>query len=275
MKKLFILLCILIFITSCSCENNNNLIPGDIVLDKDINFYIAIHHEPGGNPQTTDYPEEYWSSLISLVELADQYNQKLSLEMNPQWATYILEDNVRLDLLRSWEANGHGIGLHHHGPHQNHWNGYTYQEEFMISDKYIGSIDEMMDLMKQLPASEEILFACVGDQDFFDYPSEIPYATNGGSEGVEDLISIPTGVEFENANPLQISFALYGNEGNVAVSFEELYEALETADDNEFVGIVFHVYDYQETPVNYNILFEKLNNDGYHAENIIDLFENY
>ena len=40
MKKLFILLCILIFITSCSCENNNNLIPGDIVLDKDINYRL-------------------------------------------------------------------------------------------------------------------------------------------------------------------------------------------------------------------------------------------
>ena len=123
--------------------------------DKDLvqnpSAFIAVHMESGGGGQY--YPARNWQTLIELVNSADKYNQKLTLQFNPNWATYILQDRSKIDLLRSWEENGHEIALHHHGPTHTDWNGYTNNQKYINNPKYKGTIAEMMSLVTQLPAS--------------------------------------------------------------------------------------------------------------------------
>ena len=78
--------------------------------------FVAIHLEPGSDARTTERPAQYWQTLVNLIETADEHNVTLTLMFNPQWATHILANQTKLDLLRSWEAEGHEIAAHHHSP---------------------------------------------------------------------------------------------------------------------------------------------------------------
>lgn len=216
--------------------------------------------EPGNYPNTTEQPEKYWDALVDLVELADQHNLKLNLMFNPQWGTYVLEDDSRLNLVQEWEANGHELGVHHHGPQRGSWNGYTNQEDYIDNLKYLGSIEDMMDILNQLPASGQMVAGVISnDEDKkYDFPENFIYSIDGGVNSVDDLISTPEPCDLNNQNLICVSHAIYGTGGEVAVTLEEVDLALRVATPEEVVGIVFHANNFEDTPIPYVILFEYL-----------------
>ncbi len=219
--------------------------------------FVSIHMEPGSNPSTTDYPALHWTDLVNLIALADNYNVKLSLVFNPQWATYILSDEEKLTLLRSWEANGHEIGLHHHGPHHGGWNGYTDQEEYTGDFKYIGTIKDMMDLVNQLPASGEVLTAGIGAEEDteYDWPEGIIYETDGGAEGVADILSNPTKNTYNGHTVISLKHAQY-QVGKMSLSLEEIESYLQEPQTEKYMGVVFHEKNYAENPEKIEELFQ-------------------
>ncbi|MBD3193235.1 MAG: hypothetical protein GF308_21555 [Candidatus Heimdallarchaeota archaeon] len=243
-----------------------------------ITMFIAIHCEPGSFPKTTDYPEQYWLDLKEMIINANQSNVKLTLLFNPQWATYILNDSARLQMVRNWEANGHEIGLHHHGAHMNSWNGYTDQAAYQSNPKYIGSIDEMMLLMNQLPLSGEIKTACVGTEEDIDsdFPYSVPYRTYGGSDKMEHLWSSPELTPFNNHDVLSLTHSRFSSESaEINIDHAELKEFIKDKHKNEVIGLVWHVFDYDNHPQEYNELFQYVTEKGILTATVVELMESY
>ena len=270
MKRRMIFLVLFIFIlTSCSTETEE---PSSSTPD----IFIAVHLESGANPKTTLYPEKYWPALVELVEVADKSNIKLTLEFNPQWGTYILEDSEKVDLLRSWEAAGHEIAVHHHGPHHGSWNGYTNQEEYKDDSEYIGSIEEMMDILNQLPSDGNLYTGAISkeeDKDL-DWPEGIIYSTEGGANGEEDLLSLPTVFSYNGIEGLNLQHATYAI-GKTDVSLSQIADALENAKEEEVLGIVFHVHDFEEKPKIIQTLFELFESKNAEVKTVKDIFSSF
>ena len=118
---------------------------------------FVVHLEPGAlprDPETglphTARAEAYFETLLSLVELADEQDHKLTLLFTPQWAHYVslpvctlpsqgeeaytYQGSIPADcaeLIHQIEAHGHEIGLHHHplgAPAP--WDGFTSEESW-------------------------------------------------------------------------------------------------------------------------------------------------
>lgn len=236
--------------------------------------FISIHMEPGSNPSTTAYPELHWSDLVSLIALADEYDVKLSLVFNPQWATYILDDEEKLAVLRSWEAAGHEIGLHHHGPHHGSWNGYTDQEEYKDDLKYIGSVEDMMNLLNQLPASGQILVAGIGGEEDvdFDWPDGVIYETDGGADGAADILSNPTKNVYNGHRVISLRHAQY-QVGKMSLSLKEIASYLEEQQSEEYMGIIFHEKNYAENPAKIEQLFQLFQDYDVEVKTVQDILK--
>ena len=267
-----------ILLTSCTLEQEIFLKVDDVNLTTDeidfnSNLLIIIHMEPGNFPDTTEQPGEYWDELVDLVELANQHNLKLNLMFNPQWGTYILEEEERLNLVREWESDGHVLGVHHHGPQMGAWNGYTNQENYIYNSKYLGTIEDMMGILNQLPVSGQMLVGVISNDDDknYDFPENFIYSLDGGINSFEDLMSTPEPCTYNNQDLICISHAIYGTGGEVAVSLEEIELALTVANEDQVVGIVFHANNFGDAPIPYVILFEYLNKLDIESVAISDL----
>ena len=129
-------------------KDNPNLCPRDCKNISLKEVFIVLHMEDGEN---NSYPSENFPRLDSLVNEADKYDIKLTLEFNPSWADFFLSHPSQLQRLRGWEVNGHEIALHHHGPSRPDWNGYTNDQNYMNDPAYKGSVKDMIDIIKQLP----------------------------------------------------------------------------------------------------------------------------
>ena len=211
--------------------------------------FVAAHMEVG----PPIYMNNMWPVLADLVELADVNDFKLTLEFNPQWASYILADNSRLQLLRSWESRGHEIALHHHGPTKStYWNGYTNREDMKTDPRYLGSINEMMQLMRKLPLSGNILTGGCSDEDT-DWPLGVRFDTDGGANRF-DLLSKPADKIWNEVPVKQLRYRMYATEGDDA-TLDEIESAYSFAKRGDIMGIVFHVDDYAKRPAEIQALF--------------------
>lgn len=110
--------------------------------------FLAIHFEVGGHTKSLEYQKTLWPAAIDLVALADQYKANLTLQFNPQWAEYILQDRNNFNLLKQWQKQSHEVGLHHHGYDHGDWNGYTNRPGKEDDPRFRGKIEDMMELMR-------------------------------------------------------------------------------------------------------------------------------
>ncbi len=240
-------------------------------------LFIAIHCEPGTLPQSVDYPEQYWLDLRAMIIEADIHDIKLTLLFNPQWATYILNDTNRLTMVRNWDANGHEIGLHHHGAHMNNWNGYTNQADYQTGPKYLGTISDMMTLMNQLPASGQINTACVAtDEDIdYDFPLDVPFRTFGGSDKLGHLWSTPETSTYNEQTVLGVSHARFADIlSEVNIDLDE-FKGLVVQNQEEVMGLVWHVFNYADNPSAFISLFEYLDDEGIDTWTVSEIMESY
>lgn len=257
----------------------DGLTPGkeaDLDIEQTQDLFITVHCEPGSDPHSTGYQQLHWPALVDLVESAESHGHVLNIWMNPQWVSYILADSGRTNLVRSWVADGHELGIHHHGPHQGNWNGYTNQSEFSNSTEYIGTMDDAMKLYEQL-LGEPPVAGTITDKDIaYDFPVGMPYHTSGGSDKEEHLYSTPETVTNNGQTYQNLTHARFGAERNaVNLDTDELELVLKNYDGNEIVGIVFHTFEYDENPASFDEMFVMLEERGISAQNVPDLIEQY
>jgi hypothetical protein len=266
LKKKLILFLFVILLASCSVENPKPLNTA----------FVVIHLEPGEDATTTAYPEQYWPTLVSLVEKANEYNIKLTLLFNPQWGTYILQDPEKLELLRFWEANGHEIGVHHHGPsYGKNWDGYTNQQQYKSDPEYLGDMDDFMNLMNQLPASGKVLTGGIAAEEDkpYDWPEGIIYSTEGVS--FEDLINQPAEIEVNNHKATQLTHAAYYAVGKQDVTLKQIASATESSSSGDVMGIVFHERNYGQHKKEIEDLFKYFQENNIQVKAVKEILSNY
>jgi len=177
--------------------------------------------------------------LVVFVALADQYGHKLTLEFQPQWAEYALTHPNALAQLRSWEANGHEIAVHHHGVSHPAWDGYTNAPGYQNRPEYRGTMENAMALLNQLTANGPPLTGDMTDEET-NWPPTLIYATGGlGMQG-GSLTSTPTTVTYHGVTATQVSNRSFVLDKGLDATLEELQAAVQAAAPGKIVGIVTH-----------------------------------
>ena len=206
--------------------------------------FVAVHMEAQDNNGDLAYQRRYWPTLGRLVRFADRHGVKLTLQFNPQWATYILSDTSRLQVLRRWEGNGHEIALHHHGPGHDDWNGYTNDTSMHNDPKYQGTVAEMMALVRQLPASGRIWNGGITNEST-DWPRSVPFDTDGGP-AASDLVSRPQIVTYRGRRVVQLRYRQYATRAAAAAPLSEVQTGWASTTRGQVLGVIFHVHDFAQ-----------------------------
>lgn len=276
MRKTTITLFIIVAILLSGCAVTKPVSKTDASTD----FFIAVHLDPvmeDGEQSTTLRPERYWDSVVDLIETADDYDQKLTLLMNPQWGLYILDNSDRLELVRSWEKNGHEIGVHYHGPEmRSKWSGFSNRSVYFSDSRFQGTTEDLMNIMTQIPISGVISTCTVNDADAnYEFPQKVKYSTDGGLYGVSDLISAPERIILNGTSVLQVNHAKYGEGDSDSVSLNDIKNAIESVSTDEVIGIVFHDKAFGSNPTPYLELFEYLQSINIQTQTIDAILESY
>ena len=74
--------------------------------------FLAVHFEI--IPKDSEAADK-WQNMVTMVELANQYNTPLTIMFWPGSARYALDSPERIAQVREWQAQGHEIGLHNQG----------------------------------------------------------------------------------------------------------------------------------------------------------------
>jgi hypothetical protein len=210
--------------------------------------------------------------LSEFVNLANQYNIRLTLLFTPQWAEMISRDKEKLGILNSWERQGHEIGGHHHGPTVCPWDGYTNlditSQEFKIrqnrvpcpafvraKERYLGNMNDYMNLLSKLGTIKTITMS---DEDV-DWPEGALYAAGG--RRLEGAISNPKIVNFSGHEMYKLTSApLEPRKSTVTgiiITIDELKREYLSEKEGIF-GVGAHEVSYRDNPDLYRQWFEFL-----------------
>jgi len=324
MRKLIVFYFVLISATFIS-----NVFAEDRGGKKPFATFVMIHLEAGGdskfkifqdilkkelkseyviNNRSLAYQKALWPTVIKLIQLADKYDFKLSLALNPQWAEYILNDDQKIEYIRKWVHNGHELAFHHHGINQIDWNGYSNrsinnyfrnkEDRFtkkLDSDSYRGSAKQGFDQLKQLASkidqSYKVQTGCITDT-AVDKPHEVSILTKGSTVFEKDFISKPEVIRLPNGQKiywlnhyqLRSNFNTvktpnsYSEKQNLQKSKKELKKIKNNyskARHDEIVGIVFHLFDYYRAPQLYTSLFKYLDSKYQRVKTIRTVLKQY
>ena len=215
----------------------DEVVEENVIDEQTTGVVINVHIEPTSNPKET---LEHWRTVQSIVELSDDYEMKLSLHFSPSVAKFVAGSAENLDLVRSWEANGHEIAAHHHDPSHVEWDGYTNNTSRIGSRDYKGTVDELLEIVTALTADGEILVGS-GTKDGEEWPEGVIYGSAGGSPpSYEDLVGPAYQQTMGETEVTFVTKAPFGV-GMISASsnatYEHIAEALEFVRDDEYLGL--------------------------------------
>ena len=262
--------------------NKNSEIEPDKVIDttsdKDLYegtvVHVGVHTEIQEDPTSLDYPEKYWPSLLSIVELADDYGVKLTIKFIPQTAEYILQDNEKLSIVRNWEKYGHELGFHHHGLSHKYWDGYTnaYNEIPKKSlSKYLGTMDDAINIVNQLPISGEVLTAGITDEET-DWVEGILYETEGFSDSDSSLLSEP---HITSEGSIELYSRPYATGKAPDVNLEDIEKSLLDVPEGYYLGITINDDGYDEHKGEVEDLFKFIQENNIKTNTIKETLSSY
>jgi hypothetical protein len=232
-----------------------------------------------------EWQERHWPHLITLVEMADKYDAKLTLEFNPQWAEYILADESRLELTKEWQDNGHEIALHYHTIWHQDWCGYTNRDdgEYTAHPGYRGAVPQMMELLNKLASPEKVVTSCIGTNEWsakrpiegevpvdeVDFPDQIIYDMGGYTDG----LMVP--YEFMYAGEKRWHLRhhyLFAKRGHLEASKEEFESATRP---DEVMGVVIHEFNVPQGPDLIEEWFKFVSEHGFRIRTVSDIMSEY
>ncbi|GAB4270402.1 MAG: hypothetical protein Kow0080_14830 [Candidatus Promineifilaceae bacterium] len=237
--------------------------------------FIAFHLEVSRGPRI----KTLWPKLEQFMALADQYGVKVTLQFSAPWADYVYKSGL-LDTVYAWEANGHEIALHHHGPTHKFFDGYTNNPDAIRTDGwyatdygYLGSMDDLMTFMAPL-SQKDITSAGMSDEET-DWPAGVLYfATDSGeTPSKDDLLSTPVETTHNGYPVVEIYNAGYliGHLGDAAVDLNDIEHALQTAVPDEYIGIVFNDETIEQDFAQIEPLFQLFQQYGVQVETVSSL----
>ena len=237
--------------------------------------FIAFHLEVSKRNRVATL----WPRLVEFMDLADRYGVKVTLQFSAPWASYV-ESQGLLDTVHAWEAEGHEIALHHHGPAHKFFDGYTNAPEAVRTDgwyatpgDYVGDMSALMELLAPL-TERGITSAGMSDADT-DWPEGVLYyATDSGeTPSKDDLLSQPVETVHNGYPVVEIYNAGYeiAHLGPAAVTLDDVEEAIRTATAADYLGLVFNDETIEEDFALIEPLFELLKREGVAVETVSEL----
>ncbi len=230
--------------------------------------FVAIHFEVGGDTRSLQYQETHWLTTLKLIELADRYKAKLTLQFNPQWAEYILNNQTYFNILKKWQEKGHEIGLHHHGYDHGDWDGYTNRKGKETDSRFRGRISNMMEIMRKLIHPYELLTGTITDEKF-DYPYGIKYDTEGIR--IYHGRTKPKRVILNDKEVIQVGMAFLSPEGNIE-SFKQEYLK---SNEDEIFGAIIHEMEFAKYPEIIEEWFKFIKSRDERVETVSEIITEY
>ncbi len=234
--------------------------------------FIAFHLEVSRGPRI----KALWPKLEQFMQLADRYGVKVTLQFSWPWADYVYKSGL-LDTVHAWEANGHEIALHHHGPTHKFFDGYTNAPQSVRTDGwyatdygYLGDMSALMDFLAPL-SQKGITSAGMSDEET-DWPEGVLYfATDSGeTPSKDDLLSRPVETTHNGHPVVEVYNAGYliGHLGDAAVDLSDVEQALQTAAPDEYLGLVFNDETIEQDFARIEPLFQVLQRYGVSVETV-------
>ena len=241
--------------------------------------FLTFHLEVS----TLPHIKVLWPKLVDFINLADRYGAKVSIQFSEPWARYVIDNNLTATVL-AWEANGHEIALHHHGPTHKFFDGYTDRPDLVRTDGwyatpgvYKGNMVALMNVLDPL-AVNPIVSAGMSDAET-DWPDGLLYyATKAGEDNAKtDLISTPWQATYNGHTVTVATNAGYAIDhlGDAAVTLADIESALQNATPDQVLGIVINDDTIQNHFSDIEPLFQLLQQYGSQARTIKDVVGNY
>ncbi len=224
-----------------------------------------------------------WPKLEEFIALADSYGANVSLQFSTPWAKYVYDHHLT-DTVLAWEANGHEIALHHHGPTHKFFDWYTNRADLIRTDGwyatdgvYQGDMDKLMAYLDPL-ANNPMVSAGMSDAEI-DWPEGVRYyATKAGEENAKtDLLSVPVQVTYNGYTVTKVTNAGYAIDhlGDAAVTLADIEAGLQNGTPDQVMGIVVN----DDTVMNHfdqiEPLFQLLQQYGVQAQTTRDVLAGY
>ncbi len=240
-------------------------------------FVVHIKRDP-----ESDYFNHFYDYLKPLVESADLYNVKLTLQFSPQWIEYLLANENEKNLVKLWQKNGHEISIIHPGPAHLSWDGYSnMQAQDAINTSYIrgtgdddihellGTMNDFLEMANELAYPEEIKSGTITNK-WTDVPN-IQYLTAGGGSRNKKAVK-----QTWNGNKVYtIGISGLWNSGLL----ENAKRDYETLNEEEIFGVVTHHNNFTKNGINaIEGWFEYLSNkdpEGIKRKTVTETFEEH
>ena len=200
-------------------------------------YFIAVHCDP------QHASEADWVSLAALVAAAVGHEQKLTVQLNPQWGSIIASVPDGPGMIAGWEDYGHEIAGHHHvWGHPGGWDGYSNEEGADTDLDYLGDMQQWLtDLEAILPEGTVINTVASKDHDF---PSGVAFQTGGtgSTPNPNDAASVPTLKILAGGVVWNLNHAALIAGGTWQV--DEMMTAFDAATPDQVFGVAVHPHDY-------------------------------
>ncbi len=238
--------------------------------------YLIIHFEPATDTQIDDN----WTDLEIFIAAADAGNHKITLAFAHHWASNILANASRLTQVRSWQANGHELALHHHSrDHPTEWDGYsnTPPPQQNPNSPYLGNMTDLMALMNQLPASGNIVTSASDGRET-DWHQSLLYSAESGVKTIADLVSQPVINTYAGSEVTTVTKAGYkvhftSYEAQLTTDFIDSKLNLTTSED--IVGFVIQNETFSDYLAELQDLFDTLERRAIPMRSLGDILANY
>jgi len=243
--------------------------------------YLAVHLEVGDSAifpwyksiaqrntnRNLEYQRALWPSLIKMIKLADSYNFKLTLYMNPQWGELIMQDAQKLSLLKSWIQHGHELAFHHHGLKHRDWNGFSNSKKAKGKPGYRGTAEEGFFHVKNLIPNYKVTTGTLTDWQTDTHDPINTFTWGGAKYGkkFEDSLSRIKVVNYKGKKLKILRHGLLGTEWDDNERFSRTKRQVELfirmhkkRSKDEIYGVVTHLHDFHRRPQSLETLFDYL-----------------
>lgn len=201
--------------------------------------FFVVHCDPN---ETENFP-----GLEALVDSANYYDIKLTIEFTSFWVDSILPFTARLNKITIWESQGHEIGLHHHGVDASGvWDGFSNLEMIEIHNEgrdtllYKGTTDSLLNYVQQVTSTQ---IRVTGTKEITEMPEFVVYQTKGQAQ--EEAYSNAVTTSWDGKFYCTATHAFLYKAPNTADIITTEYTS---SIDYKILGANCHVYNFLDDP---------------------------
>jgi len=215
---------------------------GKIIYAQPGKSFFVVHadpYEPNG---------VIFANLASLVNSANTYSVKLTIEFSKPWCDSIIARPTYSTQVKQWQQQGHELAVHHHDYDHAEWDGYSVistHTPHPQSMPYIGPVSSLHNVSDLVCGDSTCLTIGSGPgniESVNDWHSKWIYKTDGGTNDSDSYSDVTT----YNFGPYTVCGLGYSylNNGTDLTGIKNLFDP----STKTVCGVVTHVWNTVNTP---------------------------